>query len=65
MSKRTIGVVLIVLGEVVLVVSLFADVIGIGNEVGISWKQILGAVVGAIVALGGLWLGWGKASKKK
>jgi len=41
MSKRTIGVVLVILGVVLLIVSLTADVIGIGNGTGIGWKQTL------------------------
>ncbi len=65
MSKRTMGLMLIALGAVGLVVSLAADVIGIGNQAGIGWKQILGAVVGLIVALGGTWLMLSKPSQKK
>lgn len=65
MSRKTIGSVLVILGVVLVIVSLAADVIGIGNGTGIGWKQILGAVVGVLVAAVGGWLGWGKASKKK
>ena len=65
MSKRTIGVLVIVLGVVVLVVSLSADALGIGNGAGIGWKQILGAVVGVLVAVGGGWLVWRKPASKK
>jgi len=65
MSKKTIGAVLIILGVVVLVVSLAADTLGIGNVAGIGWKQILGAVVGAVVALGGVWLAMRKPNQKK
>jgi hypothetical protein len=60
MSKKTIGVILIFLGVMLAIVSLAADVIGIGNGLGIGWKQILGAVVGVLVAFGGAWWGWGK-----
>ena len=65
MSKRTIGFVLVFLGVVMLVVSLAADTLGIGNVPGFGWKQILGAVVGAVVALGGVWLVWSKRDLKK
>ncbi len=65
MSKRTMGVVLVVLGVVMLVVSLAADMIGIGNQAGIGWKQILGAVVGVIIAVGGVWLALRKPDQKK
>ena len=60
MSKRTIGIVFIILGVVLAVVALAADKFGIGNGAGIGWKQILGAVIGVLVAVGGAWWGWGK-----
>ena len=60
MSKKTLGIILIILGVLLAIVSLAADVIGIGNGMGIGWKQILGAVVGVLVAVGGVWWGWGK-----
>ncbi len=56
MSKRTIGYVLILLGVIILVLSLAADAIGIGGSPGIGWKQLTGAAVGLLVALGGLYL---------
>jgi hypothetical protein len=65
MSKRTIGIALIILGVVLLIVSLAADVIGIGNGTGIGWKQILGAAIGAVLALGGVWLALNKTNQKK
>jgi hypothetical protein len=64
MSNKTIGYALIILGVVVLVISLAADALGIGNVTGIGWKQILGAVVGAVIALGGVWLALRKPSQK-
>jgi len=48
-----------------LIVSLAADVIGIGNEAGIGWKQMLGAVVGVSVAVSGGWLALRKPNQKK
>jgi uncharacterized membrane protein len=65
MSKRTLGVVLIILGLVVLVVSLAADPLGIGNGTGFGWKQILGSVVGALVAVVGAWLARSNPGPKK
>ena len=65
MSKRTLGLALIVLGAAVLVVSLAADVLGIGSRAGIGWKQLLGAAAGVIAAVGGGWLAQGKPSKDK
>ena len=55
MSKRTLGILLIVLGLLLLVVSLAADLIGLGNGTGLGWKQLLGAAVGVLIMLGGLW----------
>ena len=65
MSKKTIGFLLIILGVVVLVVSLTADVTGLGTGNGICWKQILGTVAGVIVALDGVWLALSKPTQKK
>ncbi|MBE3067704.1 MAG: hypothetical protein IMZ73_09820 [Chloroflexi bacterium] len=65
MSKKTIGFLLIILGVVVLVVTLAADTLGIGNVPGFGWKQILGAVIGVIVALGGVWLALNKPTWKE
>ena len=47
-----------------LIVSLAADALGLGNGAGLGWKQILGAVIGLLVAAGGAWWGWGKTGKK-
>ena len=55
MSKRTVGIVLIVLGLLLVVVSLAADLIGMGAQNGIGWKQLLGAAVGVVVMVGGVW----------
>ena len=65
MSNKTIGIVLIILGVLLMIVSLAADVIGIGNGTGFGWKQILGAVVGVIVAVGGGLMALHKPSQKK
>jgi uncharacterized membrane protein len=55
MSKRTIGYILIALGVVIAVVSLAADAIGIGNQKGIGYQQLLGTFIGIVVALVGVW----------
>lgn len=65
MSKRTSGIVLAILGVVLLVFSLTADTIGIGNEPGIGWIQIMGAAVGVIAAIGGVWLALSKPRQSK
>ena len=47
MERKRFGAVLLALGAVLLVLSAFADPIGIGEGGGIGWKQIVGIVVGA------------------
>jgi hypothetical protein len=63
MSKRTIGMALIVLGVILLIVSLAADSLGIGGAPGIGWKQLSGAGLGVIVAIVGVWLIQGEKSR--
>jgi uncharacterized membrane protein len=65
MSKKTIGIVLIALGVIIVVVSLAADPLGIGSGNGIGWRQQLGTVIGAIVALVGVWQVMTKPNQKK
>jgi len=65
MSQRTLGIVLLVLGIVLLVVSLAADQLGIGSGGGIGGKQLAGAAVGIVVAVAGGWLTWRKAGGAK
>lgn len=57
-SRLTIGIVLIVVGVIVLILSLVADVIGIGNPSVFGPLQIGGAIVGAVATVVGLvlWL---------
>ena len=52
-NKKTIGTVLLVVGVILLIVALAADALGIGGAVGFGYKQIIGAVVGVIVAVVG------------
>ena len=65
MSKRTMGLILIGLGVVGLVISLAADMLGIGSYPGINGVQILGAVVSLLFAVVGVWLSQSKADQKK
>jgi hypothetical protein len=53
-SKKIAGIVLLVVGVVVLILALTADMIGIGGFSGFGRSQIAGAVVGVIVAVAGL-----------
>jgi hypothetical protein len=65
MSKKTISSVLIALGVIMVVISLAADVLGIGNVPGFGWKQMLGTAFGVIVALVGVRLTMSKPNQKK
>lgn len=55
-GKKTAGIVLLVVGMVILVLSLAADLIGIGGlrSPGFGPYQIVGIIVGAIVTVVGL-----------
>jgi Na+(H+)/acetate symporter ActP len=55
-SKKTIGIVALVVGIVVAIVSLIADVVGIGNPTVFGPQQIVGTIGGAVVAVVGLFL---------
>jgi hypothetical protein len=50
-NNKTIGIVLLVLGIVLLLLSLAADMVGIGGAPGLGYKQIAGIIIGAIVAV--------------
>ena len=53
-DNKKIGIMLLVVGVVILVLSLVADIIGLGGAPGFGPNQILGTVVGAIVTITGL-----------
>jgi len=52
-NNKTIGTVLLVAGVILLIVSLGADVIGLGGDVRFGVRQILGTVVGIILIAAG------------
>ncbi len=52
-NKKTIGIVLLVVGIILLVLSLTADMIGIGGAPGFGYKQLLGAIAGVVIAVVG------------
>jgi hypothetical protein len=54
MSSKTINLLLVFIGGLLIIVSLLADVIGIGSYPGINWAQIAGAVVGLALAVIGI-----------
>lgn len=51
MPRRSLGLLLVLIGLGLIALSLLADMIGIGAQAGIiGWKQILGAAAGLIIA---------------
>lgn len=58
-TGRIIGIILLVAGIVVLLVSALADILGLGTSAGVfGYMQILGSVGGAAVAVVGGVLYW-------
>ena len=56
MDKMTLGGVALIVGIAILFQSLFADGIGIGVNPNFGYNQIIGTVVGGVLAAGGLFL---------
>ncbi len=50
------GTFLLVLGVALLIVSLLADVIGIGANPGFGYRQIIGVVLGVIAIIRGIFV---------
>jgi hypothetical protein len=56
MNLKNSGFALIIIGAGITIISLIADVIGLGGDPSvIGWKQIIGIVVGAVIIIVGLW----------
>ena len=53
---------LIIIGMLLLLISTFADPLGVGRNPGFGWIQWLGVVIGALVILAGFYLRRRKAS---
>jgi hypothetical protein len=55
MSSKTIGAIVAIVGLLVLLISVLADVIGVGTVIGtFGPRQIAGTVVGAVVLIVGV-----------
>ena len=54
MNQRTIGIILLIIGLILAVLSLTADLIGLGEGGGLGYKQITGLVVGVAGIIAGL-----------
>ena len=52
-GKKTISIALLVVGVILLIGSLTADLMGIGGSPGFGYKQIIGAVAGVIGIIAG------------
>ena len=50
MNKRDLGIALLAVGIVILLESLFGDLVGIGGAPGFGYKQILGSIAGIVAA---------------
>lgn len=55
-SRKIVSWVLIIGGLLLIIISLGADLIGIGSYPGIHWAQIAGAGVGLAALIAGGWL---------
>jgi hypothetical protein len=65
MSRKTLRQVLMAGGVVLMVLSLGADLIGIGSYPGMNWAQLTGAAAGLIALIYGYWLSRAKKMEKK
>ena len=64
MSKKTISLAAIIIGLIVTLISLMADLVGIGSYPGINYAQLGGAAIGLIIVLIGLLLQRKKGEKQ-
>jgi hypothetical protein len=57
-TLRALAGVMLVVGALLTIGSIFADQLNLtGGGVGLGWKQLIGAIVGLVLALlGGAWL---------
>ncbi len=56
MKNKTSGIIFIIAGILMAAISLLADVLGLGGDLtAIGWKQFLGAGVGILVVIIGIW----------
>ena len=55
-SHKPIGIVFILLGIIIFILSLSADFIGFGEGFGFGYKQISGLIVGIIAIIAGVYL---------
>jgi hypothetical protein len=56
MNRRTLGITLLVVGLVVFLVALGADLVGLGGAPSLGPTQVTAAIIGAAVAIAGVLL---------
>jgi hypothetical protein len=56
MDNPMLARVVIGIGALLVLIALFADLLGLGGHSGFGWRQALGLVIGAVVILAGLYL---------
>lgn len=56
MSRKTISMILVIAGILLVGVSLLADILGIGKESGFGWKQSTGLIIGLLIVLINSWM---------
>jgi hypothetical protein len=55
MAQGGLALVIVVLGVLLALVSIFADALGLGGQPGFGWKQVIGLVVGLALVAAGVW----------
>jgi hypothetical protein len=50
MTRRSWAIVMMVIGVILALVSIFADALGVGGEPGFGYKQGAGLVIGVVLA---------------
>ena len=54
MRHKAVGTSLVISGLLIVAASLLVDVVGLGGEYGIGWKQTTGVIVGILIGATGL-----------
>lgn len=55
MAQRGSALIIMIVGVLVALVSVFADGFGVGGAPGFGWKQTIGLVIGIALVAFGLW----------
>lgn len=51
MTRRNLGLIVLIVGIILVLAAVTADLTGLGGQPGFGWKQMVGAGLGAIVAI--------------